>query len=532
MNRRRFGLLGVVIATAFSSGCSSANGPTPAPARITSNDAVTSPTSALSTSMSRASSASDVDASSASPTGTIPTTTGPAAVIVTAAKGPKISRLVLGANMAAWVDITQGDYGTSLHNASFVATRWPGGSSSDQYHWQTQTLCDGGYFNTNSTFDNFENDVAKPGRLDVAVTLNYGSNAACNGGGDPTEAAAWVAEARANEDGVKYWTVGNEVYGSWEYDLHAKPHDPATYADAVATGYYPDIKAQDPQAQVGVVAEPGANWDGTVLAQAKYDFVELHYYAQAPGSENDATLLASGPQALTSDVNALKSDLAAAGHPGTPIYVGELGSVYANPGKQSTSIVQALFAGMALSELMEDGVFRATWWLAYGGCNDASSGNFSSSLYGWQNFGGYMMFSDGTPEYGCPNATSVPRGTWLPTVRAYQLLERVAHDGEHVLHANVASGYPNVRAYAATHDGGYAITLFNLDENDTVSVPVAIDGFGRGSTIVVRTYGKTEYDYSQSGVWAAPTKATYGPFVGKPVFTLPPWSMTVAIVSP
>jgi hypothetical protein len=375
-------------------------------------------------------------------------------------------------------------------------------------------------------------DVAQAAALDVAVTLNYGSNAACNGGGNPAEAAAWVAEAKANGYGVHSWTVGNEVYGSWEYDLHALPNDPATYANAVATGYYPDVKAQDPTAQVGVVVNPGGTWDSTVLAKAPYDFVEYHYYAQAPGSESDAYLLDSAPAALTQGVNEVKSDLAAAGKPNTPIYVGELGSVYANPGKQSTSITQALFAGMAISELMNDGVFRATWWLGYGGCNDASSGNFSSSLYGWQNFGGYMIFSDGTPEYGCSNATAVARGTPLPTVRAFQLLSQVAVSGEHVLGTRVAARVPNVRAYAATHGSGYALTLFNLDETASQNVSVAIAGLANGSSVEVTTYGKAQYDTSQNNVWTGPVSHKRKAFTAPLTFTLPPWSMTVAIVNP
>jgi hypothetical protein len=437
--------------------------------------------------------------------------------------------------MALWFDVTQTGVTPPLAAAGFTATRWPGGSDSDEYHWQSHTLCAGGYANPNSTFDNFMHDVAQAAPLDVAVTLDYGSNAACNAGGDPTEAAAWVQYANVqNHYGIHYWTVGNEVYGSWEYDLHASPHDPATYANAVATGYYPDIKAVDPTAQVGVVTEPGNNppWDPTVLSSAKYDFVELHYYAQAPGSESDSYLLGQAPQALTREVNQLKADLSAAGRANTPIYVGELGSVYSNPGKQTTSITQALFAGEAISELMNDGVFRATWWLGYGGCSDSSSGNFSSSLYGWQNFGGYMMFSDGTPEYGCSNATAVPLGTPLPTVRAFQLLSQVAHSGEHVLGTTVASAYPNVRAYAATHGSGYAVTLFNLDETNAVTFPVSLAGLSHGSSIALTTYGKAQYDNSKTYVWSGPVTSSQGAFTGSFSVTLPAWSMTVAIVNP
>jgi hypothetical protein len=457
----------------------------------------------------------------------------PSVIIHSGSHGPVISHLILGMNMAGWVDITETGLSKALSALDLAATRWPGGSESDQYHWQTNSSCNGGYTDTNSTFDNFENDVAKPAKLDVAITLNYGSNAACNAGGDPTEAAAWVAHAKANGDNVKYWTVGNEEYGSWEYDLHAKKNDPTTYASAVATGYYPDVKAADSNAQVGVVVEADSSWDTTVLKNAKYDFVELHFYFTGPGQENDQTLLQQGASALTAQVNIVKSELAAAGHPNTPIYLGEIGSVYTNPGKQSMSIVQGLFTGMVLGELMNDGVFRGTWWLGFGGCSDASSGaNFSSSIYGWQNFGGYMALSDGTPEYGCSNATSVPLGTPFPTARAYQLLPNYARSGEHVDAVSLNSSLTNVRAYAASHGAGYAVILFNLSETQTYTVNVGADGMTSGSNATMQTYGKAQYDESQSNVWTGIVTHVSGAWKGTVPETLKPWSMNVVILYP
>jgi hypothetical protein len=466
-----------------------------------------------------------------------PTATPLASVVIhSGTAGPTISKLILGANMAGWVDITESGLSKSLSAIGFTATRWPGGSESDLYHWATNSSCDGGYTDTNSTFDNFENDIAKaetPAKLDVAITLNYGSNAACSGGGDPTEAAAWVAHAKQQDDNVSYWTVGNEVYGSWEYDLHAKPNDPTTYANAVATGYYPDVKAADSNAQVGVVVEANSSWDSIVLKNAKYDFVELHYYFTGPGQENDQTLLQQGAPGLTSLVNTVKSELATAGHPNTPIYVGEIGSVYGNPGKQTMSIVQGLFTGMVLGELMKDGVFRGTWWLAFGGCNDASSGaNFSSSLYGWQNFGGYMILSDGTPEYGCTNATAVPRGTPFPSARAYQLFGSVARQGEHYEDVTLNSSLTNVRAYGATSHSGYAVVLFNLSETASYSVNVSAEGLASGSKSTIETYGKKQYDNSQNNVWSGPVSQTAGAWQGGVPETLPPWSMSVVILDP
>ena len=431
--------------------------------------------------------------------------------------GAPISPLLRGVNMANWFDVTQQGVATALKSAGMQSVRWPGGSESDQFHWQTNSACFGAYVDPADTFDTFISTLAVPDKLHVAVTLNYGTNSACNGPGDPNEAVAWVNHAAATGAPVDYWTVGNEVYGSWETDLHTPKNDAATYAQAVATGYYPLIKAAQPKALVGVVVNPGWQpaWDPIVLAQAKYDFVEYHYYAQNPGSESDTYLLQSAPQALTAAINQLKAELAAAGHPDTPIFLGELGSVSYNPGKQTTSITQALYAGMVQAELMQDGVARATWWLGFGGCSDAGSGgNFSSSLYGWQSFGGYMVFSDGLPEYGCSSAPALALGVRLPTANTLAMISKVATGGEHMLGVTLSGTPPTLRAYAMTHGAGYALVLFNLDQNNATAVTVSVAGVASGTSASTLTYDKATYDKSQSGVWAGPTARALGKWSG------------------
>ncbi len=451
-----------------------------------------------------------------------------------AAPGAAVTDQILGMNMANWFDPTQAGVAPPMKKAGIKAIRWPGGSGADLFHWATNSECSGGYVDTNANFDNLFADVAKPDKLDVAVTVNYGSNSACNAGGDPAEAAAWVTYAKTHGDKVSHWTVGNEVYGSWEYDLHAVQHDPTTYANAVASGFYPDMKAADPKALVGVVAEPGWSppWDPIVLSQAKYDFVEYHYYAQSPGQESDAYLVGQAAQDFAGDLAALKSDLSAAGHASTPIYVGELGSVYANPGKQTTSITQSLFAGQILGELMNAGVSRATWWLAYGGCSDSGSGNFGDNLYGWQNFGGYMIFSDGTPEYGCSNATQTKLGTLLPTSRAFELFALVAKDGEHALPATLGGNASDLRAYALTQGAGTALVLFNVNETTALPVSIAVTGVAKSSAVTVNTYDKTIYDKSQNNVWAAPSQKKLGAQTLPFTLKLAPWSMNVVRLAP
>ena len=486
-----------------------------------------------------------------SPTGTAITQTAAVSVATSVAvnqtsTGPAVSNQILGMDMAAWYDIVvnQTAIVDAFQTAGIKAVRWPGGSWSDVYHWQTNTNCQnapygGGTPDTNDTFANFVSDMVIPAGLDVALTADYGTNPTCTGGGLPSEAAAWVANALSLGVTVSHMTVGNEVYGAtWEEDLHSPANNAAEYASTIVgtSGYYEAIKAASPHTLVGVVIDADntvGGWDNTVLANAKgsYDFVEYHYYPEAPGEENDTTLIHQDAQQLTTNINLIKAELAEWGTPNTPIYVGEIGGPYGNPGKQSMSITQALYAGQVLGEMMNDGVSRLTWWIGFGGCADSTYGaNFSTSLYGWQSFGGYMVFSDGLSDfYQCTAETLAP-GVLLPTARAFQLFSSVAVNGESVLTAGVTGDTTDVVAYAATHSGGTAVVLFNRNETASEPISITLSGQTTASTVTVETYNKAIYDQSQTGVWAAPTTSNLGAQSLPLSLTLDPWSMNVVII--
>lgn len=470
---------------------------------------------------------------------------------------------LLGMNLAAWYDIDTNASAivSAFKGAGIKAVRWPGGSWSDLYHWDGNDVgvsfngaafnCQnapfgGGVPDSNDTFQNFVNDIVKPAGLDLALTADYGTNVACNGPGDPSEAAYWIQAAESYGVNVSHITVGNEVYGSlgWEENLNnpTTVNQAATqYAIAMtgSTGFYSSIAAagvvQTPPPLIGVVVEadnlptssPNA-WDKIVLPNAagSYDFVELHYYPQAPGSESDVFLTQQAAQGLTTEINTLKSELVAAGKPNTPIYVGEMGSVYTNPGKQSLSITQGLYAGQMLGEMMNDGVSRATWWIGFGNCNEMN-GNLSASLYGWQDFGAYNVFSDGSEDACMPWGTI---GTRSPTAVAFQLFSNVAVNGEHVLTPTVAGDTTDVRAYAATHSGGTALVLFNVNEMTAQTVQLTVTGKSSSTGVKQYTYDKSIYDLTQTDVWNGPTTADLGAQSLPLTLTLTPWSMNVVII--
>lgn len=467
--------------------------------------------------------------------------------------GPAVTNKLLGMNMAIWYDLVANQTAivNSFQSAGITQVRWPGGSDSDLYHWSSNTACadihgNSTYVDSNDTFTNFVSELAKPANLDVALTANFGSNSTCDGGGEPSEAAAWATAALAAGITPSHMTVGNEEYGNWEEDIPTNDTpDPTLYSSAVvgSSGYYSLIKGASPSTLVGIDVDadnlPGG-WDNTVMTNAKgsYDFVEYHYYPETPGSEDDTFLVQQAPQQLTTNINTLRSELSKWGTPHSPIYVGEIGGPYSSPGKQSWSITQGLYAGQVLGEMMNAGVSRLTWWIGFGNCNTVG-GNNNTSLYGWQDFGAYNVFSDGSEDSECLGGG--PLGTMSPTARAFQLFSQMGVNGQTVLTATVVGDTTDVRAYAATNPGGTAVFLFNDNETLAQPVTVMITGKSTSSSVTVTTYDKAIYDLSGSptgtppdpagtSTWAAPSVNSMGAQSLPLTLTLTPWSMNMVII--
>jgi hypothetical protein len=447
----------------------------------------------------------------------------------------------LGTNLGVWYDVTTSSLPDQLAQVAPHVLRWPGGSIADTSHWQQHTQCNGKSsepaYHPRSTFQNFMSDVLVPGNYSTALTVAYGTNAACSGGGDPREAAAWVAYVKAHGYGprVRFWTVGNESFGNWETDMHDQAHDPGTYAAAMsgAEGYYALMKRADPTARVGVVVSGTGTsdpWDSIVLSKAPYDFVEVHWYAQAPGKETDDYLLHDAPADFATKIANIKEELAAWGKPGTPIMVGEMNSVGFDPGKQTVSIVNALFTGEVLAEGLQGGLATEFWWFGDGGTQSCGK-NDSSSLYGFQKWGSYDLVF-GSTDYGYNDCTNnnggpiVPEGTVSPSGQAFKMVSEFIGKGGSLLSA--ASGSSDVRAYAAADDTGYALLLLNLSATASENMKVTINGAASSTyTETDVEYGKTQYDQSRDNRWPGPTSRSLRGVGNVFPVTLPPWSITL-----
>lgn len=465
----------------------------------------------------------------------------PAVVNVTVEARNRIRRVdarTFGLNTAIW----DGALATPttvalLEELDNRALRFPGGSISNVYHWKTN-LSDGGVAPWATPFDAFA-ATATATRAQVFVTVNYGT-------GTPEEAADWVRHSNVeNCYGFKYWEVGNENYGSWEVDNNTRPHDPVTYAQRFAE-YARQMKAVDPSIKVGAVIQasedsdvnypdevvinprtglPHSGWSAVMLATFRQlgvtpDFVAYHRYEQAPGAESDAFLLnaARGWAGDAASIRRLLNDYLGARAKRVEIDSTESNSVYADPGKQTTSLVNGLFLADSLGNILKTEFNSLLWWDLRNSAD--GSHNNSPSLYGWRRYGDYGIVNYANP----PGAADR-----YPTFFVYKLLKNYARGGETVIEAS--SDYDRLGVYAVRDLEKRTLSLLVINKHPVraLNASVTIRGFRSGQTAEVYSYGIPQDDAARTGVGSADvaqatsTKLTGATFT----FAPDPYSVTV-----
>lgn len=392
-----------------------------------------------------------------------------------------------------------------LNNAGVSVIRFPGGSESDQYNWKTNTDVQSGATEAVS-FDQFVNVLhATNSTAQAMITVNYGTGETIGAAMTPKEtgaqvAADWVTYANiTHHDNIKYWEIGNEIYGNgtyganWEQDSHcaAGPSNcgPAAYAANVKT-YIAAMKAVDPTIVVGAVLTAPGNWpDGqtatgspspwnqTVLSALgnQIGFADVHWYPQNPSSvtppgPTDAGLLGDNSQ-IPSMVSTLRSQLSQySGSSTVPIMVTETNSVSSNPGKQTVSIVSALYLDQDYLTWLQNGTSNVDWWQIHNGM--VTSGDNGSGLNGTANYGDYGVLSDATCGSVCEPAADTP----FPAYYGLKLLGAFIQPGVNLVPAT--SNQSLVQSYAATEaNGNLRVLMVNDDPTNSYTVSLNYAGF-------------------------------------------------------
>ncbi|MFQ3610932.1 MAG: alpha-L-arabinofuranosidase [Fimbriimonadales bacterium] len=397
-----------------------------------------------------------------------------------------MTALKRGINVACWDwFLTQPQRVSLMKGAGFGVLRFPGGSTSNEYDWRTnRNRRTGGSYGTDTQgFLNVANSIG----AEKIICVNYGS-------GTPAEARDWVQYANITLNGnVRYWTIGNENYGTWEHDTHPNRHDAHTYAhftrDAIQL-----MKAVDPTIKVGVVGtwletdfpqrmsvtnprtgQSVNGWSAVLLSTLNNlgvvpDFYDIHYYPQNPGREDDAGLLLSPrewQEIMTRARQLLRDYFGAAGNT-IPIFITENNSVAYNPGKQTTSMVNALYAVDSLFQALLNGAEAFLWWDMHN--STETSNNNSPVLYGWRNWGDY-----GVVASGYPSGVGDPLNTPYPTYHAFVLMNRFAKPNDVLV--SVQSSHPLLSVYAVrTPNQRVRLMVVNKARTTTLNGEIRIQG--------------------------------------------------------
>ncbi|MEV3906558.1 LPXTG cell wall anchor domain-containing protein [Streptomyces canus] len=413
---------------------------------------------------------------------------------------------------------------TSLMKAAGVRQlRYPGGSGADEYHWKTHTYGDGkGWIPSNTDFDHFMATAKKVGAQPI-LTANYGS-------GTPQEAADWVKYSNVDKGyGVKYWEIGNEVYGNghygngkgWETDHHADK-SPKEYGKNLVA-YSKAMKAVDPKVKIGaVLTTPGfwpdaekapgdtADWNNTVLSIAggSIDFVIVHWY---PGGKTTADLL-NTPSRIAGVRSSLRSLIAkytGSRAASVEIAVTENGAV-GSPAQ--TSQAAALFAPDTYMTWFEQGATHVDWWNLHNGTDQAPT-----TVHGQTDYQDGGVLSAGTCAGGKCEPT---RDTPFPTYWGIRSLTALAKPGDIMVKSS--SGNSSVTVHAVRNStGGLNVMLTNKSPQNAAQVSLSYAGFTPAAGAV------TTVSYAQGDT--ALTTAKRGTAAAQ---TLPPYSITTLQLKP
>jgi hypothetical protein len=448
----------------------------------------------------------------------------------------RVDSRLFGINAAVWDGAFHSPNTTSLlKELSNNVLRFPGGSLSDVYHWATNTS-EGETFEWATNFDEFA-EIALATGASVFITANYGT-------GTPEEAAEWVRYAnKTKKYRFKHWEIGNENYGTWEADNNDRPHDPVTYANRFRD-YWVKMKAVDPSIKIGAVVARGEDseiiytdhpvtnprtgevhlgWTPVMLTTLRNlgitpDFVIYHRYEQGPGGESDLFLLnsaATWPNDAANIRQMVDDYLGASGRQ-VELICTENNSVYSNPGKQTTSLVNGLFLADSIGNILQTEFKGMVWWDLRNG-REAGNNN-SPSLYGWRRHGDYGIVNEADP------AGPADR---YPTFYVYKLLKFFARGGELVVPAQ--SDYTSLGVYAVrVSDRTVRLLLINKHPSATLNASISIPGLKKGRKARVYSYGIPQDEAARMGEGSADVQESELAVAGSTLRYSPaPYSATV-----
>jgi alpha-L-arabinofuranosidase len=218
-----------------------------------------------------------------------------------------------------------------------------------------------------------------------------------------------------------------------------------------------------------------------------------HRYPEAPGAESDSGLLLSSGTWATDAANLRQqlNDYLGAAAPSVELDCTENNSVYSNPGKQSTSLVNGLFLADSVCAAMNTEFNSVMWWDLRNG--QETGNNNSASLYGWRLYGDYGVVDS------ADLANPVDR---YPTFYVAKLMQYLARGGDQLITAS--SDYSLLSVCATKRaNGSLGLLVINKSATAALNANISISGATSASSGSMYTYGIPQDNAARTGVGSA-----------------------------
>jgi hypothetical protein len=361
---------------------------------------------------------------------------------------------------------------------------------------------------------------------------------------------------------IKYAEIGNEQYGSWEIDHHGTPgpggvstgaqHDPATYATFAAqfASYASEIltTAGLPPISIGInsgdpTGRSDNNWTQNVLTIGLSlgfvpGYLSDHDFVQQPTGEGDENLLVNTVSNPASNddwstryaaYQSLLQQTIPGQAAGVQVLATGYNSVYGDPGKQSTSLVDGLFLADSIGSMLDSGYSGALIWDLTNGWEPSFNNN--PGLYGWREGGDQGLIGDSHTKLSPSTGAYIP----YPSYFAEQLGSKFVQTGGVAVSA--ISNYQQFDSYAVMEPNGHLdLLVINADPAASLTEQFNLQGFQPSGQAQFWQYGETQdtaQSHSASGASALASFSTTLNLTGSNFsYAFPAYSMTVIDLAP
>ncbi|MDR3458482.1 MAG: hypothetical protein P4N60_13605 [Verrucomicrobiae bacterium] len=453
---------------------------------------------------------------------------------------------VFGINQVAWdPNVNTPATGAILNDIGATCLRWPGGSWGDGYHWTNEAWSAGA--TTPRTWGSFSKDfiaLATNTHAQAFIIVNYGTST-------PEEAAFGVRMFNlTNHCNFKYWEVGNEVGGFWEWDWNTnapfKAHDPWTYAMRF-TNYYAQMKAVDPTIKIGAVVDitedgtvnnndhPVVNprtgvthygWTPVMLTYMRSnncipDFVIEHNYGPTAGDTQDL-LYSKGWSADAARLRQMLNDYLGNAAMNVTLEVTENGT---GGDRQGDSLPGGLFYADSIGQILQTEFNSRIWWDLRNGAGTVA--NSDPEFYGWRTNADGSVLGDGGIVYGLGGVASA-----YPTYYCAKLLPHFATEGDTVVPAT--SDYPLLAVYSVKRtNSALTLLVINKSSASNLTANINLSGYLPNTNATIYSYGIPQDNAARTGMGSPDIAQTNWAGVQSSYSaTFAPFSATVMVLTP